>query len=132
MYATSALAKVVTDRDNVVAELVPPGQGNERSSAPAGLVIRAKAGRLTLGAENAPTGVSEAPSLVEARSGGDCGASLTYHGPPQRVVTMNQSATEMMFALGLQDHLVGTAYLDDATLPEFAVGYEKAPVPAAG
>jgi len=45
---------------------------------------------------------------------------------------MNQSATEMTFALGLQNHLVGTAYLDDAILPEFAVGYEKVPVPAAG
>jgi hypothetical protein len=36
----------------------------------------------------------------------------------------------MMFALGLQEHLVGTAYLDDAILPQFAVGYEK--VPSAG
>jgi prevent-host-death family protein len=55
---------LVTDRGDVVAELVPPGQGNERSSAPSGLVILAKAGRLTLGAENAPTAYPKLPRLL--------------------------------------------------------------------
>ena len=43
---------LVTDRGEVVAELVPPGQTIAASGAPSGLVALAKSGRLTLGAEN--------------------------------------------------------------------------------
>ncbi len=44
---------LVTDRGDVVAELLPPGQATAQSGgAPSGLVALAKAGRLTLGAEN--------------------------------------------------------------------------------
>ncbi|WP_326553263.1 ABC transporter substrate-binding protein [Micromonospora sp. NBC_01813] len=48
--------------------------------------------------------------------------------PPSRVVTMNQPATEIMLALGLADRLIGTAYLDDDILPEYAAAYESVPV----
>jgi prevent-host-death family protein len=49
----SGEAVLITDRGNVVAELVPPGQATAQSGgAPAGLIALAKAGRLTLGAEN--------------------------------------------------------------------------------
>ena len=40
---------------------------------------------------------------------------------------MNQPATEIMLALGLQDRMVGTAYLDDEVLPEYAA-YARVPV----
>ena len=43
---------LVTDRGEVVAELVPPGQATAGSGAPSGLVALATRGRLTLGAEN--------------------------------------------------------------------------------
>jgi len=43
---------LVTDRGEVVAELVPPGAATTESGAPSGLVALAKAGRLTLGADN--------------------------------------------------------------------------------
>jgi prevent-host-death family protein len=43
---------LVTDRGEVVAELVPPGQAPDGISAPSGLVALAKGGRLTLGADN--------------------------------------------------------------------------------
>ena len=42
---------LVTDRGEVVAELVPPTATTE-SGAPSGLVALAKTGRLTLGADN--------------------------------------------------------------------------------
>ncbi len=60
----------------------------------------------------------------------NCGVSQTYTAPPKHVVTMNQTATEIMLALGLQDRMVGTAYLDDAVLPEFASAYRAIPVVA--
>ena len=43
---------LVTDRGEVVAELVPPGRATAGSGAPSGLVALANSGRLTLGAEN--------------------------------------------------------------------------------
>ena len=43
---------LVTDRGEVVAELVPPGPATAASGAPSGLVALARSGRLTLGAEN--------------------------------------------------------------------------------
>lgn len=48
--------------------------------------------------------------------------------PPERVVTMNQASTEVMLALGLEDRMVGTAYLDDEILPEYADKYAAIPV----
>lgn len=53
---------------------------------------------------------------------------LVFKEVPQRAVTLNQHVTEIMLALGLEDHMVGTAYLDDEILPEFKEAYEKIPV----
>ncbi|MBK3496339.1 ABC transporter substrate-binding protein [Viridibacillus sp. YIM B01967] len=53
---------------------------------------------------------------------------FTYTEAPKRAVALNQHATEIMLALGLQDSMVGTAYLDDKILPEFKEAYEKIPV----
>jgi iron complex transport system substrate-binding protein len=41
---------------------------------------------------------------------------------------MNQGATEVMLALGLQDRMVGTAYIDDAVAPAVASAYSSVPV----
>lgn len=41
-----------------------------------------------------------------------CGVSTTLQGPPQRIVTIKSSATEMVLALGAGDRLVGTAFSD--------------------
>ena len=43
---------LVTDRGEVVAELVPPSHLTEEHGVPSGLVALAKTGRLTLGADN--------------------------------------------------------------------------------
>ena len=43
---------LVTDRGEVVAELLPPGQGRDESGAPSGLMALARRGQLTLGAAN--------------------------------------------------------------------------------
>ncbi|WP_240374514.1 ABC transporter substrate-binding protein [Bacillus piscicola] len=47
---------------------------------------------------------------------------------PQRAITMNQHVTEVMLALGLQDQMVGTAYLDDSIHPDYKEAYESVPV----
>ncbi|MGX6605569.1 ABC transporter substrate-binding protein [Micromonosporaceae bacterium Da 78-11] len=53
---------------------------------------------------------------------------MAVGAPPARAVTMNQPATEIMLALGLQDRMIGTAYLDDQVLPEYAAAYAQVPV----
>ncbi|MEU9143792.1 ABC transporter substrate-binding protein [Streptomyces sp. NPDC048349] len=55
----------------------------------------------------------------------NCGVSSTYQAPPRRAVTMNQHATEVLLALGLEDRIAGTAYLDDAVLPAYRPAYDK-------
>lgn len=46
-----------------------------------------------------------------------CGTETTLEAPPERVVTIKSSATEMVIALGAGDRLVGTAF-SDGPLPE--------------
>jgi prevent-host-death family protein len=62
---------LVTDRGEVVAELLPPGQGQGDPSVPAGLQSLARRGLLTLGA---PGGSDLYPAL------------LRKHGEPRRSV----------------------------------------------
>jgi len=48
----SGEAVLVTDRGNVVAELVPPGQRPDERGLPSGLMALARRGQLTIGASN--------------------------------------------------------------------------------
>ncbi|GAA0988720.1 ABC transporter substrate-binding protein [Acrocarpospora macrocephala] len=54
----------------------------------------------------------------------NCGVKTTYQQPPQRAIAMNQHATEVMLALGLEKSMIGTAYLDDKVLPEYQGAYD--------
>jgi prevent-host-death family protein len=51
----SGEAVLVTDRGEVVAELLPPGQSLDESGVPSGLTALARRGQLTLGAPNEAT-----------------------------------------------------------------------------
>lgn len=54
--------------------------------------------------------------------------TIEFDRVPERAVSLNQHVTEIMLALHLEDHMVGTAYLDDEILPEFKEAYESIPV----
>ena len=58
----------------------------------------------------------------------NCGVKSWIDAPPARAVTMNQGTTEVMLALGLEDRMAGTAYLDDYIWPELADAYNSVPV----
>ncbi|WP_127571134.1 putative F420-0 ABC transporter substrate-binding protein [Georgenia faecalis] len=49
-----------------------------------------------------------------------CGLTTTLEAPPQRIVTIKSSATELVLALGAGDRLVGTAFADGDLPPELA------------
>lgn len=58
----------------------------------------------------------------------NCGVRVHVDRPPRRAVTLNQGATETLLTLGLQDRMIGTAYLDDAVLPSLRKAYRSVPV----
>lgn len=58
----------------------------------------------------------------------DCGTTVTVEQPPQRVVTIKSTSTEMMLALGLGDRLVGTAFADGPVPDAWADAAADVPV----
>ncbi|MDV6377403.1 ABC transporter substrate-binding protein [Sporosarcina sp. GW1-11] len=53
---------------------------------------------------------------------------IEYDKAPKRAISLNQHVTEIMLALGLEDSMVGTAYLDDEIYKPFQEAYELVPV----
>ncbi|MFY0742469.1 ABC transporter substrate-binding protein [Solibacillus silvestris] len=56
------------------------------------------------------------------------GMSITYEEAPQKAISINQHVTEVMLALGLEDSMVGTAYLDDQIYPPLQEAYDQVAV----
>lgn len=53
---------------------------------------------------------------------------VTFNSKPERVLTTNQTTTELMLDLGLGDYLIGTAYLDNPILDRLEDKYLEIPV----
>lgn len=49
----------------------------------------------------------------------NCGVEVTLESAPQRVVTVGQAATEVLYSLGLGERVTGTSVWFTAVLPEF-------------
>lgn len=47
----------------------------------------------------------------------NCGTEVTVDAPPERIVSIKSTSTEMLLSLGLADRMVGTAY-SDGPLPD--------------
>src|SRR5260370_33050082 len=63
----SGAAVLVTDRGEVVAELIPPGQVNDERGVPSGLLALARKGQLTLSAANEAEVYPKLPRLLKRR-----------------------------------------------------------------
>ena len=61
----SGEAVFVTDRGEVVAELIPPGQGADGRGVPSALVALARRGQLTLGVSNNAAAYPKLPRLLK-------------------------------------------------------------------
>lgn len=53
---------------------------------------------------------------------------ITFKQEPKRVITTNQTTTELLLELGLEDCMVGTAYRDNPILDNIKDKYSKIPV----
>lgn len=58
----------------------------------------------------------------------NCGTEVTFEGAPQQVVTLNQSAAEILIHLGVGDRIVGSGYEIDETPEEIADEYDAIPI----
>ena len=58
----------------------------------------------------------------------NCGTEVTFDAPPERVVTIKSSTTEMLLALGLSHVLVGTAFPDGPVPEKWAADIADVPV----
>ncbi|WP_068984137.1 MULTISPECIES: ABC transporter substrate-binding protein [Lysinibacillus] len=56
------------------------------------------------------------------------GTTQVYTEAPKKAISLNQHVTEIMLALGLEDSMVGTAYLDDNIYEPLQAAYDKVPV----
>ena len=68
---------------------------------------------------------AEADDATETAAGypvtvDNCGTEVTFDAPPERVVTIKSTSTELMLALGLADRIVGTAFADGPVPKQWA------------
>jgi len=64
----SGEAVLITDRGEVVAEIVPPGEPENEAAVPSVLIALARKGLLTLGSSNEQSAYQELPLLLKNRS----------------------------------------------------------------
>lgn len=57
-----------------------------------------------------------------------CGRQLSLTAPPQRAVALDQTSTETLLELGLQDRMAGTANLKTKIPARYRAAYAKVPV----
>lgn len=58
----------------------------------------------------------------------NCGTEVTVETPPERVVAIKSTSIETMLALGLEDRLIGTAFLDGPVREDWTAAYDAVPV----
>lgn len=69
-----------------------------------------------------------APGAAAPLTVSNCGFDVEIPAPPQRVVTIKSTATEMLLALGLADRIVGSAFSDGPVPEEWADAAADVPV----
>lgn len=58
----------------------------------------------------------------------NCGTDVVIDRTPQRAISLNQSATEILIALGVEERVVGTAYQNQPVSSDIAAAYESIPL----
>lgn len=58
----------------------------------------------------------------------NCGFPVTIRTPPQRVLTIKSTSTELLLALGLADRIIGTAFSDGPVPDRWAAEAARLPV----
>ncbi|WP_426367947.1 ABC transporter substrate-binding protein [Streptomyces sp. E-08] len=82
----------------------------------------------TAGSGSRTGGEPTAPASAGAVSVTSCGRQASFAEPPKRAVALDQTSTETLLELGLQDRMAGTANLKTKIPPPYEAAYAKVPV----
>ncbi|MFE5970383.1 ABC transporter substrate-binding protein [Streptomyces sp. NPDC056463] len=86
----------------------------------------------TAGCSTAAGGGSAAdpgsPAAARTASVTSCGHQLSFAQPPRRAVALDQTSTETLLELGLQDRMAGTANLKTKIPARYQAAYAEVPV----
>lgn len=88
--------------------------------------VAADANGGTTGSEG-DTSTAEETDAPAAVTVDNCGREVSVDAVPQRVISTSQHGTEMLLALGLSDHVIGTSFTYAEPLPELAADFEAIP-----
>ena len=112
-----------------------PAAHRRTTTASAALLLLALAGCASGSAAGSPATTAGTPAASSSPSASfspvtldNCGTKVTVTTPPQRVVTIKSTSTEMLLALGLQDVIVGTAFADGPAPAKYAEAAAAIPV----
>lgn len=89
-----------------------------------GVVLAAVVAASSCGAAPDP-GSTQDPGAISVRN---CGVDLRFDRAPERAVTLEQSSTETLLALGLGEKMVGTAFPTAEIHPDYRAAYDRIPV----
>ncbi|MFJ7270743.1 ABC transporter substrate-binding protein [Streptomyces sp. NPDC099050] len=71
---------------------------------------------------------AESASATQASTITSCGRQAVFAAPPKRAVALDQTSTETLLELGLQDSMAGTANLKTKIPAAYGAAYAKVPV----
>lgn len=92
------------------------------------LVLTLTAGCGSSGGRSPTVGVSPAAAAGYPVTLENCGREVVVNASPQRAISINQPATELLLTLGLADKMAGSASWSDSVRPELAAENAKVPV----
>ncbi|KOU25327.1 iron ABC transporter substrate-binding protein [Streptomyces sp. WM6372] len=97
---------------------------------PARLGIALTLALATAGCSTAAGGGSRADGepAADALSVASCGRQVSLAAPPRRAVALDQTSTEILLELGLQDRMAGTANLKTKIPAQYGAAYAEVPV----
>jgi iron complex transport system substrate-binding protein len=80
------------------------------------------------GPENRSPSGQSAPAAGYPLTIENCDTDVTIEHAPERAVSLNQSATEILIALGLAERIAGTSYETDPVADDVAADYDSIPL----
>lgn len=113
---------------------VPRPAARALASAPLLAMVLALAACAAPGAADGAATSGPVPTASSGEAGfapvtvDNCGTKVTLVSPPQRIVTVKSSVTELALALGAGDRLVGDAFLDGPFPADLAAEGDAVPV----
>ncbi len=77
---------------------------------------------------SSPSTAQTPPASISPKSIDNCGVEVPIAAPPERVIAIKSTSTQMLLALGLQDRIVGTAFQDGPVPRKWAAAAAGLPV----